>query len=57
MNFIIKGVTSSFIMFTAWSQERDRNISKTCAFIFYHSVQRDEACGYTFYNNNYLTKR
>ena len=28
--------------------KRDRNISKTCVFIF-HSIQHDEASGYTFY--------
>ena len=31
-------------------QERGRNISKTCVFIFHHSIQYDEASGYTFYN-------
>ena len=33
-----------------WSQERDRNISKTCVFIFHHSIQQDEASGYAFHN-------
>ena len=33
-----------------WSQERDGNISKTCAFIFHHSIQHDEASDFTFYN-------
>ena len=28
----------------------DRNISKTCVFIFYHSIQDEEASSYTFYN-------
>ena len=28
----------------------DRNISKTCVFIFYHSIQDKEASSYTFYN-------
>ena len=32
------------------SQERDRNISTTCVFIFHNSIQHDEAFGYTFYN-------
>ena len=35
----------------SWSQEMDRNISKTCVFIFHHSIQHDEASGYTFYNS------
>ena len=26
----------------------DRNISKTCVFIFHHSIEHDEASGYTF---------
>ena len=26
-------------------------LAKTCVFIFYHSIQHDEASGYTFYNN------
>ena len=30
--------------------ERDRNISRTCVFIFHHSIQHDEASGETFYN-------
>ena len=33
------------------SGKRDRNISKTCVFIFHHSIQHDEASGYTFYIN------
>ena len=37
-------------MLWTWSQERDRNISKTCVFIFHHSIQHDEASGYIFYN-------
>ena len=36
-------------MLLTWSQERNRNISKTCVFIFHHSIQHDEASGYTFY--------
>ena len=36
-------------MFTA-SQERDRNISRTIALVFHHSIQHDEASGSTFYN-------
>ena len=36
-------------MLTA-SQKRDRNISKTCVFVFHHSIPHDEASGYTFYN-------
>ena len=35
------------------SQERDRNISKTCVFIFHHSIQHDEASGYTFSTSNF----
>ena len=31
------------------SQEGDRNISKTCAFIFHHSIQHDEASSYAVY--------
>ena len=27
-----------------------RNFSKTCVFILHHSIQHDEASGYTFYN-------
>ena len=38
-------------MLTAWSQERDQNISKTCVFIFHNSIQHDEASDYTFYND------
>ena len=26
------------------------NESKTCAFIFHHNIQNDEASGYAFYN-------
>ena len=26
-------------------------LAKTCVFIFHHSIQHDEASGYTFYNN------
>ena len=37
-------------MLSTWSQERDPNIRKTYAFIFDHSIQHDEASGYTFYN-------
>ena len=32
------------------SQERDRNISKTCVFIFHQSIQHYDDSGYTFYN-------
>ena len=32
------------------SQKRDRNISKTCVFIFHHSSQHDGASGYIYYN-------
>ena len=32
------------------SNERDRNISKTCVFIIYHSINHDEPSGYTSYN-------
>ena len=39
----------SYILWT-WSQERDRNISETWVFIFHHSIQHNEASGYTFYN-------
>ena len=31
-------------------RERDRNISKTCVFIFHHSIQHDQASGYAFDN-------
>ena len=37
-------------MLGTWSQKKDRHISKTCVFIFYHSIQHDEASGYTFNN-------
>ena len=37
------------LMLWTWSQERDRNVSKTCVFIFHHSIQHDEASGYIFY--------
>ena len=37
-------------MLWTWSQEKDWNISKTCVFIFHHSIQYDEASDYTFYN-------
>ena len=37
-------------MLWTWSQEKDQNISKTCVLIFHHSIQRNEASGYTFYN-------
>ena len=30
--------------------EKDQNIRKTCVFIFHHSIQNDEASGYTFHN-------
>ena len=35
-------------MLWTWSQEMDRNISKTCVFILHHSIQHNEAFGYTF---------
>ena len=38
-------------------RKRDRNISKTCVFIFHHSIQHGEASGHTSYNSNYLNKR
>ena len=28
----------------------NQNISKTCVFLFHHSIQHDEASGYTFHN-------
>ena len=54
----IKSLTRSFIILntmienknTSFVNTRDRNISKTCVFIFHHSIQHDEASGYTFYN-------
>ena len=36
------------LMLWIWSQERNRNISKTCVFIFHHSIQHNETSGYTF---------
>ena len=42
-------ISCSHMLWT-WSQERDRNVTKTCAFIYHHSIQHDEASGYTFYN-------
>ena len=40
-------------MLWTWSQERDRNISKTFVFVFHRRVQHDEASGYVFYNTKY----
>ena len=37
-----------------WFQEKNRNISKICVFIFHHSIQDDEASGYVFYNGCYI---
>ena len=44
---IIKSITRSFIMLNSMIE----NESKTCAFIFHHNIQNDEAmlC-YAFYN-------
>ena len=41
-------ISSPFLisMLWTWSQGRDRNISKTCVFIFHHIIQHDEASGY-----------
>ena len=43
---------SQHVLSMLWKlcQERDRNISKSCVFIFHHGIQHDEASGYTFYN-------
>ena len=46
-HYVMKGMISG-----TWSQERDPNISKTCVFIFHHSIQHDEASGYTFYTKS-----
>ena len=37
------------LMLWTWSQERDWNIRKTFVLNFHHSIQHDEASGYTFY--------
>ena len=37
-------------MLWTWSQERNQNTSKTCVFTCDHSIHRDEASIYTFYN-------
>ena len=39
-------------------QEKNRNISKICVFIFHHSIQDDEASGYVFIMGAiFITKR
>ena len=47
---LTKVLIENILMLWTWSQERDRNISKICVFIFHHSIQHDEASGYNFYN-------
>ena len=44
-----KNSIKNILMLWTWSQESDRNISKTCVFIFHHRIQHDEDSGCTFY--------
>ena len=50
LKILTKILIKNILMLWTWSQERDRNISKTCIFIFHSSIQHDEGSGYTFYN-------
>ena len=61
LNTMMENENTSFLKFRSLScdhvhsmgscsQQRDRNISKTCVFSFHHSIQHDEASGYNFYN-------
>ena len=49
INFIIKSITRS----VAKISERNQNISNTCVFISHHSIQNEEASGYTFYKDKF----
>ena len=47
---LTKILINNILMLWRWSQVHNQNISKTCVFLFHHSIQHDEASGYTFHN-------
>ena len=49
LNTMMENESTSF----AKISERNRNISKTCVFIFHHSIQNEEASGYIFYKDKF----